>query len=201
MPKSSIASRRPISFSRVEHLADAERVGEDRRLGDLELELLRRDAGLGEERRDPVGELEVEQVGDRQVHRDVEVVARARSTARTARAPRRARARERLDETGALRDRDELVRRDEPALGVLPADERLRAHDAAGLELGLGLEVDDELALLDRPAELAGEREAGRVVRVLLDVVRGRPACESFATYIATSARWSSVSTSSPCSG
>ena len=58
---------------------------------------------------------------------------------------------------------------------MLPADERLRAHDAAGLQLGLGLEVDDELVALDRPAELARECEAGRVVRVLLDVVRGRP--------------------------
>ena len=73
-----------------EHLAHAERVGEDRRLGDLELELLGRHAGLLEESCDPVGELEIEQVGDRQVHGDVEVGGPRGSTSRTPAAPRRA---------------------------------------------------------------------------------------------------------------
>ena len=60
-----------------------------------------------------------------------------------------------------------------PARRVLPADERLDADDPAGREVGLRLVVDDELADLDRPAQLAGERESGRVVRVLLRVVDG----------------------------
>ena len=79
--------------------------------------------------------------------------------------------RQRLDQPGPLRDGHELARPDEPALRVVPADERLDADDAAGLELGLRLEVDDELAASRSPSQLAGEREARSVVRVLLDVV------------------------------
>ena len=42
--------------------------------------------------------------------------------------------------------RDELVGRDQPALGVLPADERLDAPDLARAEVGLRLVVQEELA-------------------------------------------------------
>ena len=56
---------------------------------------------------------------------------------------------------------------------MLPADERLDADDPACREVGLRLVVDDELADLDRPAQLPGERESGRIVRVLLRVVDG----------------------------
>ena len=50
-------------------------------------------------------------------------------------------------EAGALDERHELGRRDEAALGVLPAHEGLRAEDPAGAQARLGLEVQDELAV------------------------------------------------------
>ena len=158
----------------VDHVADAERVGEDRALGHLELEPVGGDARVGEHRRDPVGQLEIEQVGDGQVDGDVEVepVGRPRG-ALVDRRPQHV-ARERLDQAGALGDPDEPGRRDEAPLGMDPADERLDAHDPAGLEVGLRLVVDDELLLLDRAAQLARERQPLGVVRVLLGAVDGR---------------------------
>src|SRR5919108_334184 len=54
-----------------EHAAHAERVGEDRALRDLELELVGADPVLLQQLCDPVRQLEVEQVGNRQVDGDV----------------------------------------------------------------------------------------------------------------------------------
>src|SRR5256885_2148270 len=62
--------------------------------------------------------------------------------------------RERPDEAGVLCDGDEDVGRDEAALRLLPADERLdAAHRAVG-EPRLRLVVEHELAVLDRAPEL-----------------------------------------------
>ena len=58
----------------------------------------------------------------------------------------------------------------EPALGVLPAHERLDADHAAAAERDLGLEVQDELVVVEGVAQLAQELEPlGRV-----GVARGR---------------------------
>ena len=54
---------------------------------------------------------------------------------------------------------------------VVPAHERLDADDAAGHDVGLGLVVQLELLVLERGAQLAGEREAARRVVVLLRLV------------------------------
>ena len=69
---------------------------------------------------------------------------------------------------------------DEPALRVVPAHERLDAGDEPGADGRLRLVVDDELALLERAAQLAGERQARGAVALLravvgLDAGRGRP--------------------------
>ena len=49
---------------------------------------------------------------------------------------------------------------------MIPAHERLGAGDLAGLEVELGLVVDDDLAGLDRVGQLADQREAGARVAV-----------------------------------
>ena len=46
-----------------------------------------------------------------------------------------------------------------PLLGVLPADQRLDARHPAGLQVELGLVVDDELAPLQRGADLAEQAQ------------------------------------------
>jgi len=136
--------------------------------------LLRPDAGLGKKRCDAVRHVEVEQVGNRQVHGDVQV--------ETGCIPGRALpnrggqdiAAQRLDQSRALGDGNEVARRDESALPVLPAHKGLHPDDPPALELGLGLEVNEKIFGIDRAAQLAGERKAHCVVRVLLGVVDRR---------------------------
>ena len=56
---------------------------------------------------------------------------------------------DRDDQPGLLGQRDEVQRRDQPAVGVLPADQRLDAGQPAGRQFDDRLVVDDELAVLD----------------------------------------------------
>ena len=79
--------------------------------------------------------------------------------------------RERPDQPGVLGERDEHVGADEPAPRVVPAHERLDAGDETGADRGLRLVVDDELALLERAAQLAGERQPRGAVGLLRAVV------------------------------
>ena len=58
------------------------------------------------------------------------------------------------DEPGLLGDGQEVVGRNKSALGVLPAHERLESYDASVAHVDLRLVVDDELAMLDRAAQL-----------------------------------------------
>ena len=58
----------------------------------------------------------------------------------------------RHDQARVLGERDEGVGREEAALRVLPAHERLRADDRARREHDLGLEVEDELPVVRRRA-------------------------------------------------
>ncbi len=53
----------------------------------------------------------------------------------------------------------EALRRDEAALGVLPADQRLDGSDAAFAIAELGLVIDFHLPLLQGGIELVGEQE------------------------------------------
>ena len=70
-----------------------------------------------------------------------------------------------------LRHRDELVGRDEPEGGVLPADEGLDALGLAGAEDRFGLVVEDELASGDGHPQLAQQRQPGGGVEVEVVVV------------------------------
>ena len=66
------------------------------------------------------------------------------------------------DQPVLLGQRDELVRRDEAAGRVAPADERLDAGDPARVELDDRLVVDRELAAADAPRELRARARGGR---------------------------------------
>ena len=62
------------------------------------------------------------------------------------------------DETFALRGRDEIERRDEATLGVVPAQKGLDAAHLLGLDEDPRLVVQDELVLDDRALELEADR-------------------------------------------
>ena len=66
---------------------------------------------------------------------------------------------------------DEVVRRNDPLAGVVPADEGLGPHDLVVAEIDLRLVVEDELAQLDPLAQLAHETQLRRAVLVLVDAV------------------------------
>ena len=66
---------------------------------------------------------------------------------------------------GLLGERDELARRDEAALGMLPADERLERRDRAVADVDDRLVVDAQLAALDGAAQGALGRERSRASR------------------------------------
>jgi hypothetical protein len=66
---------------------------------------------------------------------------------------------DRHDQAGLLGERDELERRHEPALGVVPAHERLDAGDPAVVELDDRLVVELELAVLERALQVGLELE------------------------------------------
>ena len=53
---------------------------------------------------------------------------------------------DRHDQADFLGERDELVGRDQPALGMVPAQQRLEAGDLAGLQVDERLVVELELA-------------------------------------------------------
>ena len=109
---------------------------------------------------------------------------------------------QRGDEPGLLGQRDELVRHDQATPRMGPAHQRLDADQLAIVAGELGLVVQHQLAVLDAMAQLAVERQAfGRVVVLLRFVARRSRRPRRLATYIATSARCSSTSASSPCWG
>ncbi|HZH23261.1 MAG TPA: hypothetical protein VEY49_00020 [Solirubrobacteraceae bacterium] len=62
--------------------------------------------------------------------------------------------------------REEVRRRDEPALGILPAHERLDPAQPAARQLVQRLEVKDELVLGECSAQPRGKRQlAARLAR------------------------------------
>ena len=65
------------------------------------------------------------------------------------------------DQPGLLGQRDELDRRQQPAVGVLPADQRLEPADLPGLQPDRRLVVEDELGAVQRAPELGFQVEPG----------------------------------------
>ena len=73
---------------------------------------------------------------------------------------------ERPDEPRPLRHRNELVGKDQPAVGVLPAHERLDTGKGASADIHLRLEMEPQLILLDRAPQLSIQRDLRRCVHV-----------------------------------
>ena len=81
---------------------------------------------------------------------------------------------DRHDQAGLLGQRDELGRRHQAEVGMVPAQQRLDAEHGAVGEADLGLVVDHELALLERlpqPALQHQPLEGGRVHVVGVELV------------------------------
>ena len=73
-----------------------------------------------------------------------------------------------LDETGALGQGDELVRRNQTVLGVLPANQGFDADAAIVAQADFGLVVQGQLVTLDRPTQVADHRQPIGAVLVLV---------------------------------
>ena len=101
-------------------------------LGQLQVEAARVQTGLFENGLDGAGEVRMAELPRRQINRHLQIREPATVPGRALLAGR---AQHPLpegdDEAGLLRQPDELVRLDEPMLGVLPAQQRLNAQDIA----------------------------------------------------------------------
>ena len=147
------------------------------RLGDLELEQPRRQPGFLERLRHHLGELRIVELPRREVDRDLQAALGAdegRPAAGFAQHPFA----DLEDQAALLGDLDELARRHQAALGMLPAHQRLVADHFAALRLDDALVVQPQLALADGAAQIGLEREAprGRLVHLLgEELVVGAP--------------------------
>ena len=110
-------------------------------LGDLERQLLRRQAVAAQRRGHALEHVDVLELdgGEVHVHADVAADRAAAGLVEHELADRH-------DQPGLLGQRDELAGRDEAALRVLPAHERLGGDHVAGGEAGDRLVLDRELA-------------------------------------------------------
>ena len=152
----------------LEHRAGALRVTHDHRLGDLQTEAARGHVELLEQDRDVIDEAAVQEGARGEVDGDGEVEPALAPLARLA--DRRAQyvMGHRRHEPGVLGDRHELVGHDQAAGRVHPARQGLDAQQRARRDVDLRLEVQDQLFVLDRATQLAGESEALDGVAVLL---------------------------------
>ena len=124
---------------------------QQQRLGDLELEPPRRQAGMFQRIRHHREQIAAAELERRQVHGDTDVVRPGRGIEAGAAQHQAA---QRIDQAGFLGNRNELGRRDHTTLGMRPAHQRLEAGDAAALEIDQRLVVGAEHVVLDRVAQL-----------------------------------------------
>ena len=148
----------------------------DRRLGDLELEAAWRQGGLYQDRLDRLHDVLLPELARREVHRDLhprvpQIEPHLALAAGLLQGPQA----DRHDEPAFLRDRNELGGRYHPLL-VIPAQQRLGAQDAAGLQRHDRLKVQHEFMALQGAPQLQlqlrvplGARR--HVVREALEVV------------------------------
>ncbi len=184
-----VVQRQPhaLRVQRVHHRDGGRRVGGDA-LGQLELEVLRRQAGVAQRARHDVGQADVAELHGRQVdghhhrrHAGVDPGLQLRDGG--AQHPFA----DRDDLAAGLGQRDELGRRDEAELGMLPAQQRLDAHELLAVGVQLRLVVQQQLVALQRAAQCrlqlqlarrallhAGREEAPRRLALVLGAVHRR---------------------------
>ena len=169
-----MAERRIAGAEIVDRDADAERlqpqqgllhlhqIRHQHALGQLELEPLAGEAGVAQHllhRLDEVARLELHA---RQVHRHRRTVEHAAGPALgTARRLVQRPAADRQHQAALLGDRDELVRQQQAAARMAPADQRLAADEGTVAGAQLRLEVQHELAARQALGQLALEHERG----------------------------------------
>src|SRR5664280_1449363 len=121
------------------------------------------------------GQALVEQVAGGEVHRDRQRPTGVRPRPDLAQGTVQDVAGERPDQAGVLGQRDEVIRWDQAAVGVLPADQGLGADDVPGADADLGLVVQDQLVAVQRPAQVPEQRQLRRGVAVDGRVVGEHP--------------------------
>ncbi len=144
----------------------------DDRLGHLELEPVRRNSRARQRADHHRYQLLAAELGGRQVDRDLQI-GRPRRRLR-ARRPHHPGA-DRHDQTGFLRERDEVRWRYQAALRVMPAQQRLATADGAALEIGERLVIKFEFAVGERAAQLTLQRPARlhQLVQLRLEEAEG----------------------------
>src|SRR4051794_29064917 len=80
------------------------------------------------------------------------------------------------DETGLLRERDELGGGHQAAFGMVPAQEHLDRGDLPVAQVDLGLEDDSELALVESPVQVVGRAQPVDRVHPVVSVNNSRRA-------------------------
>ena len=128
---------------------------EQHRLGDLQLQARRRQAGIGERAGNDRREIALAELRRGEVDRELDVRRPMRRLGAGAADDPFA---EPDDQPGFLRDRDEPVGRNDAQLRVAPPHQGLRAAHAPGREGDDGLVVQLELAARDRRAQVVLER-------------------------------------------
>ena len=202
MPKSSTASRTPSARSSSSVPTVAGQVDQQQALGDLQDQVRRVQAGLVQRRAHRVDQARLVQLAGRQVDADRHRRAWSGSRACQARICRQAsRSTKRPighDQPGLLGQRDEVQRRHQPALGVLPADQRLDPGQPAGRQLHGRLVVDGELARARRRGRARPSAASWPMIAESMSGAKtaDRPLPASLAAYIATSACRSSSAAS-----
>ena len=131
------------------------------RFGDLELEQAGGQAGLAQGGGHQVHELGIVELPRRQVHGDLQAAFHADEGGPAAGFAQHPLA-ELQDHAGFLGELDEFGRRHQPALGMLPAHQRLVSGDAPGARVDHRLVVHAQLVLAQSAAQVALEREAAR---------------------------------------
>ena len=128
-------------------------------LGDLEHQRLRGQAAPVELPGDEVGEVGLLQVAHAHVDGHRYVQAAGPPVGDLGKCSAEHVPRDPVHEPGALGERDELLRRDQPPLGVAPAHQRLGPEHGAVRQADLGLVVQLEVAVVDALAQRAHRAE------------------------------------------
>ena len=132
-------------------------VVDERGLGELQHEAARREPGMIEDIRDNARQAGIAQLARRDVDADVErLVGRAPLRGCRARGTQHPFA-ERDNQRRLLGERYELARRQDSEPRVLPAHERLEPDDVERRQRDDGLELEQQLVVLDRSFELASQ--------------------------------------------
>ncbi len=157
MPKSSSEMRDALLAQLVERVARPLRVAHQRGLGDLDLEPLRRQAGDLQRIADVVDHVALVKLQRRQVDGHAHLLGPLHALhAGLAQRP----ASEIDDQAHLLGDRNDVRRRHHAARRMTPAQQRLAGRDPSGLQVHQRLEVQLELLVDERLAQVDFQRTA-----------------------------------------